>query len=127
MSRARAKGTTAESAVVSYLRTQGWPYAERRALAGGRDKGDVTGMPAICVEVKNSARYDITAWLKETSRETRNANANHGVLVVKPKGVGDTRVGDWWAVMPLAAMTALLKEAGYGDPPRGSEFDGDAA
>lgn len=113
MSRSKAKGTAAETAVVGWLRDNGWPHAERRALSGAADKGDIAGVPGMCIEVKNAARYDIPDWLKETATEGVSANADHAVLVVKPKGVGDTRVGDWWAVMPLAAMGALLKDAGY--------------
>lgn len=127
MSRSKQKGTAAETAVARYLQTNGWAHCERRALIGSSDKGDITGVPGICVEVKSAVRYDIPEWLKETATETGNARADHGVLIVKPKGVGDTRVGDWWAVMPLAHMVRLLHAAGYGDAPASDEFDGDPA
>lgn len=115
MSRNRAKGTAAESAVVRFLQTVGWPYAERRALSGSKDRGDVAGMPGVCVEVKSAVRLDIPAWLRETEAERINAGADYGVLVVKPKSIGETRVGQWAAVMPLGDLTRLLAAAGYGD------------
>ena len=45
MSKAKAKGTAAETALVKYLRDHGFPGAERRAMTGEFDQGDVTGTP----------------------------------------------------------------------------------
>lgn len=115
MSANRRKGTAAESALVGFLRTVGWPHAERRALAGAKDKGDVTGCIGLVFEQKAANRIDIPAWLRETEAERINAAADYGVLVIKPRGVGDTRVGQWAAVMPLGDLTRLLAAAGYGD------------
>lgn len=115
MSAARQKGTAAESAVVTYLQANGWPFAERRALAGALDKGDVTGTPGICWEVKAGARLDIPGWLRETAAEQANSNSRFGLLVVKPKGVGVTRVAEWWTVQPLWQAGLMLNAAGYGD------------
>jgi hypothetical protein len=114
MSGNRAKGTWAESALVRFLQATFWKHAERRALHGGKDKGDVTGTPALVWEQKNAARLDLPGWLRETEAERVNAGADYGVLVVKPKGYGDTRIGEWPAVMPLAAIVRLLNQAGYG-------------
>ena len=45
MSKAKQKGTLAESALVKFLQSAGFPNAERRALAGINDLGDITGTP----------------------------------------------------------------------------------
>lgn len=116
MSKSKQKGTAAETAVVNYLRDHGFPGAERRALAGGADKGDLFTGPGLCWEVKAHKKYAIPAWLTETGIETINARADYGVLVVKPVGVGTTRTGDWWCVLTLEQLTNLLRDAGYGDP-----------
>lgn len=118
MSKAKQKGTAAESALVKFLAGQGFPYAERRALTGANDQGDITGIPGLCMEVKNHSTYKFPAWLKETEIERKNAKADFGILVVKPHGIGMTtdKVGQWWALMPMQAMMDLLREAGYGDP-----------
>ena len=121
MSKAKQKGTAAETALVRFLQGQGFPGAERRALGGGgagEDLGDITGIPALCMEVKNHATYKIPAWLKETEIERQNARADFGILVVKPNGIGMTsdKVGQWWGIMPMQMMMDLLREAGYGDP-----------
>ncbi len=114
MGAARAKGTAAETAVANYLRFQGWPYAERRALSGPKDKGDITGTPGLVWEVKAGNRLDIPGWLRETEIERVNAKADHGILVVKPQGVGLGNVDRWWSILPLYETTRLLRGLGYG-------------
>ena len=115
MSKQRQKGTLAETALIGYLRDNGFGGAERRALHGAHDQGDVTGTPGICWEVKNHKRYAIPEWLDETADEAHNADADHGILIVKPNGVGTTRVGDWWAILTVDQVVQLLRQAGYGD------------
>lgn len=113
MSAAKAKGTAAENAVVEYLRHSHWPNAERRALSGANDKGDVSGTPGVVWEVKSGSRLAIPEWMAETERERNNAKADYGVLVIKPKGLSPRRSYDWWAVMPLWQQVELMHCAGY--------------
>ena len=97
MSKSRAKGTAAETAVVKYLNENGFPYAERRALQGVNDRGDVAGIPGVVLEVKNAKRIDLAGWIKELEIEMSNAGASVGALVIKR--VGKTDPGEWYAVM----------------------------
>lgn len=99
MSKARAKGTFAESMVVRYLQSTYWPYAERRALSGGQDKGDITGTPGLAWEVKSAKTLCVPAWLRETEAERVNAKADYATLVIKPTGVGAANVGQFYALM----------------------------
>lgn len=99
MSRSKDKGTFAETAVAEYLGHSGFPFAERQALRGSGDRGDVKVCPGVICEVKNDKSFDYSGWLQETATEKANANAEHAFLVVKPEGVGRTRVGMWWSVM----------------------------
>lgn len=82
MTAAKQKGTAAEREVVNYLR-QWWPAAERRALSGNKDKGDVAGIPGVVIEVKAAVRQTLAAWQRETLAERRNADAELCMLVVK--------------------------------------------
>lgn len=113
MSKAKQKGTSAESALVKYLQSQGFEDAKRIALAGTHDKGDVESGKLIW-EVKNQRSYSIPAWLKETMTEKENASADFGLLAIKPNGIGLGNTGQWWAVLPMAEMIRLLHQAGYG-------------
>ncbi len=80
----KAIGTAAETAVVRYLQANGFPHAERRALRGELDAGDITGCPGICIEVKggeaarSASDGDVAAWMKEVRAETLNADAEIG-------------------------------------------------
>jgi len=111
MSKQRAKGTAAETAVVRYLRESGFPYAERRALHGSADKGDITGCGPVVFEVKNHKSMDLAGWIAELKEEVANADADQGVVVAKKRGTTDPH--EWYAVLPFGWFVELLKEAGY--------------
>lgn len=108
MSKSKAKGTTAEREVVRYLQ-QWWPAAERRALSGNKDKGDVAGIPDVCIEIKAAKTQLLAAWRRETWTEMRNAGATACVLVVKRPYKA---VGQWDAYIPGDLIPAALR---YGE------------
>ena len=105
--RSKAKGTAAESAVARVMRANGWPCAERSALHGAKDRGDLTGIGLVCVEVKGGHAAEqasdgqVLAWMAELDTECVNKGADVGVLVMKRKGVGHGNAERWWAVMWL--------------------------
>jgi hypothetical protein len=96
---------------VEWLREHGWVGAERRALSGVNDKGDVAGVPGVVFEVKNRAKIDLAQFLDETLAETANAGADIGVCAIKRRGKGNP--DEWYAVTDGRTMAALLKSAGY--------------
>ena len=116
VSRPKDIGTAGESAVVRYLRSNGMAGAERRALAGANDLGDITGTPGLCWEVKSGKAAQnagaaqtklIDDWLGQTLTETQNADADFGVLVCKRAGVGAANAGLWWAYLRCDDFLAL--------------------
>ena len=117
MSKAKAKGTAAETAFVKYLQGHGFAGAERRALGGGSggDLGDITGTPCLTWEIKNVRKYSIPAWLLESAAERENARADYCPLIVKPVGVGLANPGNWWAILTAVELVELLCAAGYGE------------
>lgn len=102
----KAIGTAAETAVVRYLVAHGFGSAERSALHGGEDQGDITGTPGICWEVKGGHAAEgasdllIADWLAETETERRHRGADVAVLVRKRKGKGAASAAGWWAHLP---------------------------
>ena len=63
-SRSKIKGSQAERDLVKYL--QEWfPYAGRRLAGATLDKGDISGINGVCIEVKNHAKLDLAGWLSE--------------------------------------------------------------
>ena len=108
------KGYNGEAPVIDYLKRRGFRWVYRAGRQGVKDKGDVGNLDGVCIEIKNVSRYTIGPWMKETAAEKQNASARTAALVMKPYGIGDTRVGEWWAVLTLADYVQLLIDAGYG-------------
>jgi hypothetical protein len=108
MSASKKKGTAAETAVVQYLRAVGFIQAERRTLNGAKDRGDITGIPDVVIEVKNCARQELGAWVAEAEIERDNDHASLGVVWHKRRGKGNP--GDWFVTMSGAQFAALLRE-----------------
>lgn len=109
VNRAKQRGTAAETAVVNYLRSQGFPLVERRALAGSLDKGDISGLLHCCVEVKDQVKLTFGPWLKESQVETVNAKARWGWVWAKRKGFTDP--ADWYVLMDGRTLTDMLTAA----------------
>lgn len=108
MSRSKAKGTAAETAVVRFLREAGFVQAERRTLNGILDRGDIAGLPGVVIEVKNCARQELPAWIGEAERERNNDRATLGVVWHKRRGTTDP--GRWFVTMSGAQFAQLLRE-----------------
>ncbi|TFG40323.1 MAG: hypothetical protein E4H44_00335 [Candidatus Aminicenantes bacterium] len=92
--------------MVFYLQHVGYPMAERRALSGALDRGDISGVPRTMIEVKSCKTWQLSAWMKEVEVERRNADADIGLLVVRRKGF--INPGDWYAIMPFAEALNLI-------------------
>ncbi len=108
MSKSKQKGTAAETAVVKYLKANGFPKAERRALQGNLDKGDISGIDDVVFEVKDHKKMELAGWVKELEVEVDNADAVTGAVIHKRKGTTD--VGEWYATMPVYMFLSLIRE-----------------
>jgi hypothetical protein len=107
VSRNKAKGTRAESAVVDYLRRLHWPHAERRALQGAKDRGDIAGVYDVVIEVKDHAALALAEWVDEATVEGVNADCTVAVVWHKRRGKGSP--GDWYVTMTGATFAELLR------------------
>ena len=112
MSASKAKGTRFETAVAEFLRDAGFPHAERRALNGSKDKGDLTGIPDVVIEAKNQNRQSLAEWLDEALAERDNADASIGAVWFKRRGKGSP--GDGYVLLDGHTFARLLRDAGYG-------------
>jgi hypothetical protein len=107
MSKSRAKGTKAETAIVNYLRANGFPHAERRALAGSADKGDIAGVPGVVIEAKDCVRAELAAWADEAAQEAVNAGAPVGAVWFKRRGTTDP--GRWFVLLDGATFCEVIR------------------
>lgn len=101
MSASRRKGTAFETAVVNYLREAGFGRAERRALGGKLDKGDIAGVDGWTFECKNERSIDLAGYMEEAGKEAANAGTEKYAAVVKRRNRG---VSDAYVVLPLAVF-----------------------
>jgi len=108
--RSKATGTEAETAVERWLQQNGWPYADRITLHGGKDIGDIRladGIP-VTVEVKagKSAVTAIGTHIDGLWGKMENAGTETGVVIAKRMRKGN--VGEWHAVMPVNLWVDLI-------------------
>ena len=112
--RSKATGTRFESSIVTYLKDNGWPHADRLTLSGAQDRGDIRlgdGL-AVVIEAKAHKSYTIPEWLREAERERVNASADIGAVWMKLNG--HAKAEDGAVVMTPATFLDLLFQAGYG-------------
>jgi len=102
----KRKGSAAELAVAKWLRKLGWIHAERSRAGWQDDRGDIDGMPGVCIEVKAEKKIDIPGYLRELEVEMENAKAWTGTVIIKRRG--STNVDDWYAVMPAKIWGELM-------------------
>lgn len=105
MSASKRKGSAFERDVVAYLVGHGFPWAERRALAGNLDKGDIAGVPGVVLECKNTKALDLAGAINEAEAEARNAGVSIFAAVIKRR---QRPAGDAYVVMPLHVLCQIL-------------------
>lgn len=116
VNRSKAKGTAAETAVVNWLRGFGFEEAERLALRGNLDAGDVRVYPGIHLEVKAGAAAahpslgQVVKWRNEAAVEGRNANAACYLIT---KRAGSTDPGTWPVHLTLQEFRELASVRRY--------------
>jgi hypothetical protein len=100
----RKIGTAWETAVVNHLHQRGILTAERRALHGNRDIGDLTGLPGFLIGCKNERAIRLALYMDELRVQRGNLVGGNGVVtaeVVKRRGSGPgrayvvTELDDW--------------------------------
>ena len=102
----KRKGSAAELAVAKWLRKLGWVHAERSRAGWTDDRGDIDGLPGICIEIKAEKKFDLPGYLRELEVEMENAKAWTGTVIIKRRG--SMNVDDWYAVMPAKIWAELL-------------------
>lgn len=112
MSASKRKGTAMETEVVRFLQSMGIGGAERRALQGVADRGDISGVPGWTLEVKNCARMDLAGWMNEAQLEWLHDNSGKFVsrwwaVIHKRRGKGISRA---YVTMELTQLATIILE-----------------
>lgn len=113
----KRKGDHTEAAARNHYRNLGFPDTEKTRAGYTRDAGDLhLRRGRLITQVKNCKALRWQEWFEQLAAQRAEANADVAWLTVKRPGMGDTRVGQWLAVMTVDDHAALLHAAGYGRP-----------
>lgn len=94
----KGKGTEAETAAARWLTDVLGMKVTRTPQYGSKDRGDLQGVPNLCVELKNTKRPLFVKWAAELECECLNAACGYGVVLWSPPGLGPKRIERWAAI-----------------------------
>ncbi len=103
----KQRGTAFETAVCDYLRTHGHPNAERKAMQGANDCGDITGITNWTFELKAERRLDLAGALAEAQLERTNAGTAWCAAIIKRR---QKNIADAYVVMTLQQFCDLTSQ-----------------
>lgn len=102
-------GTDAETKVVRYLQANGHPRAERLALAGASDRGDVGNVDGLTVQVKSQRAMALASWVDDSRKQAKTAGNLYAVVAHRRRGKGNP--ADWYATLTLGQFVQLWNKA----------------
>jgi hypothetical protein len=100
----KAQGTRFESAVVGYLRENGFPEAHRLPPRGMMDEGDIAGVPLFAVECKDWKSPDYPLFTRLARVKATTSGKPFGVTIQKLRRQS---IGQSIVVMDLDAFISL--------------------
>lgn len=110
----KAIGTFAETATRNVLLPY-FPDADRGALSGNEDRGDIRHCKQFIFEVKGGKQcrepigpQQLNEWMEEARIEAKHEGVRFGVLVTQRSGYGAPRAGFWWAYLPAEDFATLV-------------------
>ncbi len=109
-----SRGRQSQRIAAEFMNDKGFPFAE--GVWGSMPGRDITGTPGLAIEVKARRDLNLPGWLRQAAK---NANGDLPLLLVRPDGYGEARVGEWCLCLRFDEAVHLLRAAGYGTPLEG--------
>lgn len=107
---ARKAGSTFERQIADHLAATVDDRIDRAVKRGTKDIGDIAGLRfhghKIAVEVKNTAKVELSKWASEVEVERQNLGALAGVTIHKRHGVSDP--GKQWVTTTVDNFIELM-------------------
>ena len=109
MSKARAKGTSFENTVLSYLRDI-WPDVERAPLKGNYDYGDFINVDRWMIEARNRKTWSLKEWIRQAYKrvQLRHGDKHKGAWVIVFKDDMRGELDEPYAVLSLGMLIELM-------------------
>lgn len=114
---ARQAGSAFERKIADYFaHSLNDDRIDRRPKTGARDRGDIGGVrihgQRAVIECKDTARTNLSVWIKEAHVEANNDDALVGFVIHKRHGVSGP--GHQWVTMTVDDLLALITGQRHG-------------
>lgn len=107
---ARKAGSTFERQIADHLAEMVDDRIDRAVKRGTKDIGDIAGLRflghKVAVEVKNTAKVELSKWASEVEVERQNLGALAGIIIHKRHG--KAAPGEQWVTMTVDNLVALM-------------------
>jgi predicted RecB family endonuclease len=100
-----ARGRKTQSVLAQWFRAHGYPNA--KATEAFLPGADITGIDQYAIEVKATSKGDLLAALRQA--KTNAIECQTPVVIWRPNGYGETRIGEWVVAMTLRDFTTLIE------------------
>lgn len=106
------RGRDSQRIAADYLKGNGFPHAE--TVWGSQPGKDILGCVGLAPEVK--ATRGETTLLAALRQAEKNAQGDFPLVIWRPDGYGEAKVGEWVVALTFRDAVKLLRAAGYGTP-----------
>lgn len=100
-----ARGRKTQSLIADWFRAHGWPSA--KAIEAFLPGADVTGVDGYSIEIKATSKGDLLAALRQA--QANAIDCQTPIVIWRPNGYGETRIGEWVVAIRLQNFTDLIK------------------
>jgi len=100
-----ARGRKTQSLIADWFRAHGYPQA--KAVEAFLPGADVTGVDGFSIEVKATSKGDLLAALRQA--DANAIECQTPLVIWRPNGYGETRIGEWVVAMRLQDFTTLIE------------------
>ncbi len=100
-----ARGRKTQSLIADWFRAHGYPKA--KAVEAFLPGADVTGVDGFSIEVKATSKGDLLAALRQA--DANAIECQTPLVIWRPNGYGETRIGEWIVAMRLEDFTTLIE------------------
>lgn len=100
-----ARGRKTQSLIADWFRAHGYPKV--KAVEAFLPGADITGVDGFSIEVKATSKGDLLAALRQA--DTNAIECQTPLVIWRPNGYGETRIGEWVVAMRLQDFTTFIE------------------
>ena len=101
-----ARGRKTQTLIADWFRAHGWSQA--KAIEAFLPGADIVGVDGFSIEVKATSKGDLLAALRQA--QSNAIECQTPLVIWRPNGYGETRIGEWVVALTLKDFTKLIGE-----------------